>query len=482
MNEMKQLEDMCGAVPPPDPRRLAGTRARVLTAIAEGPRPASRDTRGWPWLATPAKPGRPWLGWVAPLAAAAAVAAVIAGTLTVSSAIHSRGASPQASRTRGILTDVSCSSPSRCVAVGEYYQPRPPNALIGRWDGSRWSIMRGPAPPAHTHADLYGISCTSASDCTAVGSWTRNSRQPTTLPPPTRTLVEHWNGSTWSIVKSPNLPMPSNSLSAVACTRTSGCIAVGASGNSNESHLRTLVERWNGSQWVIVNSPNPVGATYSFLSSISCTSPSDCVAAGEYFLGGHPQVQNRILIEHWNGSAWTVVASPEPPGSTASHLSGVACTAESNCVALGTKSYPHRKGDSYGGPRDYTLTEHWNGSSWAIVSSPNPPGPPADGLASVACTSASDCTAVGVGGRLTPPGSPDGASTLVERWNGSAWSIVRSPSPSANSDLNQVACISSSDCTAVGGFGNLGNPESPSTLVEHWNGSAWSLVTPAASK
>jgi hypothetical protein len=41
MNERQQLEDLCRAVPPPDPQRLAGVRARVLTAIAEG-HPAAR--------------------------------------------------------------------------------------------------------------------------------------------------------------------------------------------------------------------------------------------------------------------------------------------------------------------------------------------------------------------------------------------------------------------------------------------------------
>jgi hypothetical protein len=35
---------------------------------------------------------------------------------------------------------------------------------------------------------------------------------------------------------------------------------------------------------------------------------------------------------------------------------------------------------------------------------------------------------------------------------------------------------------AVGGFGDLDIPESHSTPVEHWNGSAWLLVTTAASK
>jgi hypothetical protein len=417
-------------------------------------------------------------------AAAALVAAGCGsgdGPLTAAAPTAGHGTlppTPQASRARGILTGVSCPSPVRCVAVGEYYHPGPRYALIERWDGSRWSIVRGPAPPAHTSADLSGISCTGASDCTAVGSSTRNSRQPTTLPSPARTLIEHWDGSAWSIVKSPNLPVPSNQLAAVACTSAWHCIAVGASGNPAGLRSRTLAERWDGSRWVIVRGPSPAGAIYSFLSSISCTGSSNCVAVGEYFPGGHHrQNQNHALIERWNGSAWTVVASPRPPGSIASYLSAVSCTAAPDCVAVGTARYSHRKGDSYGGPREHTLTEHWNGSAWAIVSSPNPPGPPADRLAGVACSSAADCTAVGAGGRLTRPGSADGASTLVEHWNGSAWSIVKSPSPSANSDLSQVACTTASDCTAVGSFGDLDNPESPSTLVERWNGSAWSLVT-----
>jgi YVTN family beta-propeller protein len=106
MNEMKQLENMCRAVPPPDPQRLARARARVLSAIAEGQEPASGAARNWPRRATRAKPGRRWPGWVPPLAAAAAVAAVIAGTLTVSSALHGPGVTPPASPADGAIAYV----------------------------------------------------------------------------------------------------------------------------------------------------------------------------------------------------------------------------------------------------------------------------------------------------------------------------------------------------------------------------------------
>jgi hyaluronoglucosaminidase len=78
MNEMKQLEDMYAAVPPPGPQRLAGARARVLTAVAEG-------------RAVPPKPGRRWPRWVAPLAAAAAVTAAVAIAAAISGAIRGSG-------------------------------------------------------------------------------------------------------------------------------------------------------------------------------------------------------------------------------------------------------------------------------------------------------------------------------------------------------------------------------------------------------
>ena len=397
----------------------------------------------------------------------------------VAPATHGTSGIVQAPGVHGILTAVSCPSSSACAAVGDYYQPAPRYALTERWNGTRWSIVAGPPLSAHTSADLTGISCTSASDCTAVGNSTRVTRQPTTLPPPVHALIEHWNGSAWSIVKTPNPAVPSSQLAGVACGRAWGCQAVGQTGNAMGLHVSTLAERWTGSRWVIVPSPSPEGATYSALSSISCPGRSDCVAVGEYFPGGRRQSSNHPLIERWNGSSWALMPSPQPPGSIASYLSAVSCPAASDCVAVGTARYPHRPGDSYGGDREHTLIERWNGSAWAIVKSPNPPGPPADRLTGVACGSASDCVAVGGGGRLTLPGNADGARTLVERWNGSTWAIEGSPSPSVNAGLSQVACPSPSDCTAVGGFGNLDKPATPHTLIEHWNGSAWSLISPA---
>jgi hypothetical protein len=64
MIEMKQLEDMCQAVPRPDPQRLASARVRVLAGIAEIQDPVSRKARERPRHAT--RLGRRWPGWAAP--------------------------------------------------------------------------------------------------------------------------------------------------------------------------------------------------------------------------------------------------------------------------------------------------------------------------------------------------------------------------------------------------------------------------------
>jgi len=59
-----------------------------------------------------------------------------------------------------------------------------------------------------------------------------------------------------------------------------------------------------------------------------------------------------------------------------------------------------------------------------------------------------------------------GRKTLTERWNGTAWTRVASPSPPGADDLAGVTAISARDAWAVG----QGNGQ---TLIAAWNGSAW---------
>ena len=96
------------------------------------------------------------------------------------------------------------------------------------------------------------------------------------------------------------------------------------------------MERWNGTSWSIVTSPNPSGTAESVLSSVSCPSTTSCFAVGSNLTTSH----TKTLVEHWNGTSWSIVTSPNPSGATDSALSGVSCPTTTSCYAVGDWSTP----------------------------------------------------------------------------------------------------------------------------------------------
>ncbi|HET7048946.1 MAG TPA: hypothetical protein VFI54_11830 [Solirubrobacteraceae bacterium] len=131
---------------------------------------------------------------------------------------------------------------------------------------------------------------------------------------------------------------------------------------------------------------------------------------------------------------------------------------------------------SYGGNTSRALTERWNGSRWSLVPARLPAGAIHGGFNDVSCTSARNCIAVGAYDI-----NPRQSHVLVERWNGSRWSIQTALNQAGEpvSLLSSVSCASARACTAVGEYGSPGNSP-PFVLAEHWNGSRWSLQ-PAVS-
>ncbi len=107
----------------------------------------------------------------------------------------------------------------------------------------------------------------------------------------------------------------------------------------------------NGSGWSIVPSPN--FGTYDILRAVAAVSSSDVWAAGYYTSG----LTNQTLIEHWNGSFWQTVTSPNE-GSRDNFLYGLAAVSANDVWAVGYYV------DSAGFKQ--TLTEVWNGSSWQV--------------------------------------------------------------------------------------------------------------------
>src|SRR5262249_18677356 len=158
--------------------------------------------------------------------------------------------------------------------------------------------------------------------------------------------------SVWTIVPSANmLPTQHNELKSVACVSTSDCWAVGRflSGVA----YQTLIEHWDGTAWTVAVSPNSNPSQPNEFDGVTCASTSNCWAVGSFWNG----TANRTLIAQWNGTLWTMVTSPNTSASQDNALNDVTCNTAADCWSVGT----YLVGSLY-----RTLTLHWDGTDWSI--------------------------------------------------------------------------------------------------------------------
>jgi hypothetical protein len=217
-------------------------------------------------------------------------------------------------------------------------------ALIEHWNGHKWSVVKNPSTVG---TELHAVAAVATNDVWAVGNASNASGV-------SQTLIEHWNGKQWSIVASPSPSTQTNFLLGVTAVATNDDWAVGSFRNASGA-FQTLTLHWDGTAWSIVPSPSPDGA-FNDLFGVAAFSTSDVWAVGDSGSG--------TLIEQWNGSSWSAVSSPSP-STLANLLFGVAIVSATDIWAVG-ESQNATSGISQ------TLIEQWNGSSWSVVASPNP--------------------------------------------------------------------------------------------------------------
>jgi hypothetical protein len=346
-----------------------------------------------------------------------ALASVSSGTAVATSS--ARGSAAAAPRLTSRLLATGTSS-SNCVA----------------WTGIQ---------PPSTFSSLKAVATTSPCNAWAVGGFQQTS-------------ILHWNGSSWTVAPSPN-PV-SGTLTGVAATSARNAWAVGDDFSGTGGGDRTLILHWGGAAWAQQPSPDPGGpSAQDDLSAVAATSARNAWAVGS--------TNTLPLIEHWNGTAWKRVASPVPAGTLSAELDGVAATSASNAWAVGTYN---------NGKKDLTLIEHWDGTVWKRMASPNPSNGTNIGtiLRGVAASSAGNAWAVGT----YVSSDKNENRTLTEHWNGTRWNIVASPNLDTFEGfdvLSGVAVISARNAWAVG-FYAASNSDPAHTLVEHWNGTTWTHV------
>jgi len=349
--------------------------------------------------------------------------------------------SPNVGSSDNTLAAVTGAAVDDIWAVGQYAPDSNPNmtlTLTQHFDGGSWRVVNSPNVGDRANA-LFAASAGGGA-VWAVGYYI----DPTTLSP--RSLIESWNGTGWTIVPHPD-PGVMSHLFGVSALASNDVWAVGDTQDTNNI-FGVLIEHFDGARWSVVTGANP-GVTGNHLNSVSALSVNDIWAVGQTFGLAPPDV---ALIEHFDGTSWSSVASPTVPASVLFY--GV------SAIPGGE---PRAVGEAQSDRVNFrTIAAQSSSGVWSL-DQPINVGRGENHLYGIA--SGLDGIQWAVGTRL------DAASgnllTLVERRDTSGWTVEASPNPglaNGNTMLSGVAIFGETDGWAVGEFDGA-NAEQ--TLVLH---------------
>jgi hypothetical protein len=257
-------------------------------------------------------------------------------------------------------------------------------------------------------------------------------------------------------------------LESVSCAGSGDCWAVGSTGGVTSGHA--IIEHWNGSAWQVVLSENPPGAKTSYLGGVSCANATNCWAVGFYYNGKHGVLAATVpYAEHWNGQTWSAVNLPYPAHEAVKSnlLVAVSCPSARLCFAGG--GYLHQ---SQGVQYEASLLERWNGSGWQVVPDPALPQSTTTSLQALSCASARDCWATGDWlYQPNPKKPPIRGGALGYHWNGARWTAVKIQNVVYKhvADLYAASCPTLSMCMSMGSIG--AGADHP--YARRWDGSSW---------
>jgi hypothetical protein len=343
----------------------------------------------------------------------------------------------------GNLNAVSCTSSSSCTAVGNTAanagspsETALGGPLIEHYNGSRWSSQSGANPAAV--APLGAIACVSSTYCVAGGYYeTKEGFE--------YAFAEGIGHGGWRSVPIATPHGAVVAISGMSCVSATWCALIGDTGISISAPEYGFTEIFNGVRWAGVSESRNAG-----MNALSCPTKDFCVAVGNNF------AVNSSPIEIYNGRQWSFVSSPVTGGYV--YLNGVSCVSAKFCVAVG----------AYGLGNVGSFIEVFNGSRWTSVAHPGP----ASYLRSVSCVSVVSCVAVGNLGSSLDNSSP----SIAEVFNGQTWKVTPNPIPKDGVTLGGVSCTSPSFCIAVGNRGpSVSDAGTSRGLIERYDGSKWTV-------
>jgi hypothetical protein len=322
---------------------------------------------------------------------------------------------PNGNKSNSSIFAASASSASDIWAVG--------NSTM-HFNGTKWTAFPAPLITGNLTADLQGVVDISPTEAWAVGNVIEGANL--------GQIIEQWNGTKWSLFPNPPLlPNSQGDLFAMTSTSANDIWAVGnlvqdLSGGDSLSY--NLFEHWNGASWT----PTFIlDNTFEALTGVSADAVDDAWAVG--WVAPPSDASNGTLAIHWNGTSWTAAATPANLGEGPNQLNAVVALAPDNAWAVGF-STPGLAGQS----ATLTLILHWDGTTWAVVPSPNV-GPKSSSqsnrLLGVTANSANDIYAFG--SYFAADGSGH-QMTLLLHWDGTNWTIISSPNPTKGDFLDDL--------------------------------------------
>lgn len=293
------------------------------------------------------------------------------------------------------------------------------------WNGAQ------PVAPA-TYSLLPGIAAVSACNVWAVGSQANSLNGPGSWQP----LIEHWAGSSWATVPASAGPGALKNVSAVSASD------IWAAGESPDG---ALILRYDGTAWT--RTPTPHDSDGSVMDAVDALTASDAWAGGEDGSG-------HALLMHWDGTSWTTADIPAAAAPDRSEILSVSAESATDVWAVSQIN---------GGGTSALL--HWDGANWQSFFQSVGGGPI---VRSIIALSPASAWAVG----LLSPGPESHYQTLTEHWDGTRWNVVSSPNPGGTGQDNWLSAVTATSGSDVWATGSAGDP-----FALHWNGSSWTVVS-----
>ena len=319
-----------------------------------------------------------------------------------------------------------------------------------REPGSSFQVV--PTPNQNVNSELFAASASSPSDIWAVGQ-----------------SAIHFDGTKWTAFPAPMIRGDNNSFLQGVVT-ISPTLAWAAGNVTGGAHPGQVIEQWNGTKWSLFPSPRFGKKDQADVFAMTSSSANDVWAIGSLVNLGTGLVSS--LFEHWNGTAWTA-ATVE---SNNEFLFGASADATNDVWAVGF----------HGSDNIGTSAMHWDGTTWKSVATPNA-GEGTNKLNAVLALAPNDVWAVGFSTPVAPP-KRAATLTLIEHFDGTNWAVVPSPNVGPNS-ANQsnrllgLTAKSANDIWAFGSYFAADGSGHQMTLLLHWDGISWTVAsTPNPTK